>query len=263
MPGSARPTAEPRTASQAPAAPTLAARLWQAPALPRLLPFGLLIAGIALDSALGGQAAALPWDLRWDYAARSLAALLALVVLAGRLGELQARPRANTGELLLAAAVGAAVFLLWVSGPMRLFSLDAGVIDWHGPGASHAQGSGFTPLDAGGQIDWALALSRLAGSALVVPLAEELFWRSLVMRWLEQPDFLGVDPRRVSPRAWLLQALAFGLEHDLWLAGILAGLAYGWLYRHSGRLWPAILAHGLTNGLLGAWVLAGGHWAYW
>ena len=60
-----------------------------------------------------------------------------------------------------------------------------------------------------------------------------------------------------------LQALLFGSEHELWLAGIVAGLAYGWLYRRCGQLWPAIAAHALTNAVLGLWVLQGAHWAYW
>ncbi|MDE3011221.1 MAG: CAAX prenyl protease-related protein, partial [Pseudomonadota bacterium] len=124
-------------------------------------------------------------------------------------------------------------------------------------------GSGFTPLDAHGAIDWRFALPRLAGSALVVPLAEELFWRSLVMRWIDSPRFLERSATAVSTRALALQALLFGLEHDLWLAGIVAGLAYGLLYRYSGRLWPVALAHAVTNGVLGVWVLATSNWTYW
>ena len=121
----------------------------------------------------------------------------------------------------------------------------------------------LTPLAADGSIDWSLALMRLAGSALVVPLMEELFWRSLVMRWLDEADFLAVDPARIGLRAVLFSSIAFGLEHSQWAAGMLAGLVYGWLYVRSGNLWIPIAAHAVTNAGLGVWVLATGAWYFW
>ena len=53
------------------------------------------------------------------------------------------------------------------------------------------------------------------------------------------------------------------LAHTLWLAAILAGLAYALLYRWSGRLWTAVIAHAVTNGLLGLWVIASHRWEFW
>jgi hypothetical protein len=98
---------------------------------------------------------------------------------------------------------------------------------------------------------------------LVVPVMEELFWRSLVMRWIDQRDFLAADPRRATLAAFLISSGLFALEHTLWLAGLLAGLAYAWLYRRTGNLRVAIASHALTNGLLGAWILATHDWRYW
>jgi uncharacterized protein len=53
------------------------------------------------------------------------------------------------------------------------------------------------------------------------------------------------------------------VEHQLWLAGLLAGLVYAWLYRQFQVLWVSILAHVTTNAVLGVWVVYGGHWQYW
>ena len=47
------------------------------------------------------------------------------------------------------------------------------------------------------------------------------------------------------------------------LAGIIAGLAYAGLYRATGNLWTAIIAHAVTNLVLGLWVLHSGAWGYW
>jgi CAAX protease family protein len=103
----------------------------------------------------------------------------------------------------------------------------------------------------------------LAGAVLVVPVMEELFWRSFAMRWIQDHDFLAVPPSRVGLKALGIGAVLFGLEHHLWFAGILAGLAYGWLYLRTGNLWVPILSHAVTNGLLGAWVLYTRSWEFW
>jgi CAAX prenyl protease-like protein len=251
--------------------PALAER-W--PALPRVLPFGLLIAGIAVDAALPGSALQLPWDVRWHYGARSVAALLALLTMVGSLPELRsagphdgaARTQSWVTELPLALAIGALVFLMWVAPPLRIFALSGGGFDLARLGGGVAgitDGSGFVPVDAAGRLLWGLVTMRWLGATLVVPLAEELFWRSFVMRTIDAADFRTLRPARASGRALLLQGLAFGLEHDLWLAGMLAGWAYGWLYRRTDSLWSAIAAHAVTNGLLGAWVVYTRNWAYW
>jgi CAAX prenyl protease-like protein len=104
---------------------------------------------------------------------------------------------------------------------------------------------------------------RLTGAALLVPVMEELFWRSFVMRWIHDHDFLAVSLARVGYKALALSAVVFGLEHHLWFAGLLAGLAYGWLYIRAGNLWVPILSHGVTNGLLGAWVVYTQSWEFW
>ena len=41
------------------------------------------------------------------------------------------------------------------------------------------------------------------------------------------------------------------------------GLAYAWLYIRTGKLWTAVAAHAVTNGLLGAWVLYTRQWTFW
>jgi CAAX prenyl protease-like protein len=92
---------------------------------------------------------------------------------------------------------------------------------------------------------------------------EELFWRSFLLRWLERRDFLLLRPGRVGLRAATISVLLFGIEHNLWLAGIVAGIAYTLLYMRSETLWTPIVGHAVTNGLLAAWVMVTGSWIYW
>jgi CAAX prenyl protease-like protein len=110
---------------------------------------------------------------------------------------------------------------------------------------------------------WALALGRLAGLALVVPVMEEIFWRSFLLRWIERHDFLKVAPQQVRWGALLITTALFALEHNRWLAGAIAGAAYGWVYVRSGNLWVPIVSHAVTNALLGVWILVTGSWHFW
>jgi hypothetical protein len=83
------------------------------------------------------------------------------------------------------------------------------------------------------------------------------------MRWLQHPVFESVAPARVGLKAVVLATFLFVLAHTLWLAAIVAGLAYAWLYIRTGKLWVAVIAHAVTNAALGAWVLATGNWQFW
>lgn len=216
------------------------------PGLPRALPFALYIAFLAMTPALQ---AALPVDGRWLYAVQVGLVSLALTANWGRYGELARGTRLSWAHGLLAAMLGAVVFALWIN-------LDQ-------PWAVLGESRGFDPRQADGALDWPLVATRIFGAAAVVPIMEELFWRSLVMRWIERAEFLAVAPASVGLRALLLSSVVFGLEHTLWFAGILAGLAYAWLYRRTGNLWAPILAHAVTNLLLGVWVVATGSWQFW
>jgi membrane protease YdiL (CAAX protease family) len=67
----------------------------------------------------------------------------------------------------------------------------------------------------------------------------------------------------VSWRAVWLSSAVFALEHRELAAGLLAGLAYAWLYRRHGDLRLAVFAHALTNAALAAYVVGDTHFEYW
>jgi len=52
------------------------------------------------------------------------------------------------------------------------------------------------------------------------------------------------------------------LEHNRWLAGAMAGAAYALLAVRCGLV-PAIVAHSVTNLVLGIQVVVTGNWAFW
>jgi exosortase E/protease (VPEID-CTERM system) len=107
-------------------------------------------------------------------------------------------------------------------------------------------------------------LSRIAGSALLVPVAEELAYRGYLMRRWVNADFESVSFESIRWPALILTAIVFGLVHGaLWLPGIAAGLAYGLILIRRGRIGEAVAAHATTNALIVIAVLAGGQWQLW
>jgi exosortase E/protease (VPEID-CTERM system) len=107
---------------------------------------------------------------------------------------------------------------------------------------------------------WLWLACRLFGSVAVVSLVEELAFRGYLQRRLTQRDFSEVDYRQVSAWGIFGSALAFGLLHSAWLLGTFAGVAYSLVSVRRGRIADAAFAHGITNLLLGVWVLVFGRW---
>ena len=221
----------------------------------RVIPFVLFMALLAVrgqftpaspDEASGA------FDGRWVYAITVVLVSGCLWAFRKHYTELRApsAPRLTWPHALLAIVVGLVVFKLWIS-------LTA---PWMMLGEPTA---GFRPVNAEGELMWGLIVARWVGAALMVPVMEELFWRGFLMRWVDKPDFETVDPGTVSLKAIALSTLVFMLAHTLWLGAIVAGLAYALLYRYTRSLWAAILAHAVTNGVLGVWVVLYGHWEFW
>jgi CAAX prenyl protease-like protein len=230
----------------APAAAIAGGPMLSRAAWARILPFAAYVCFIVIADLLErlGFAAA---ELRWLYAVKIGVVTLLLAYFWREYRELK-NSFPGPKVTLVAIAAGVAVLALWVT-------LDA---DWMVVGSA----SGFDPRN-GGQVDWVLVLVRIAGAALVVPVMEELFWRSFLMRWIESSDFETVDPSQIRLKSFVITVVLFGFEHNLWLAGIVAGVAFNALFMRHRTLWSPILGHSVTNGLLGIWVVVTGNWSYW
>ena len=223
--------------------------------LHRSAPFALFMAFIAVDEALH-HAARQQWltlpegALYYLYPVKTIAVALLLYTYRDRYRELnlgELRPIRTSAAVCL---VGLATFVIWVSA------------DWIFP--LTAPPSGFDPqLLPGGPVRVLMAATRVAGAVLVVPLMEEIFWRSFLLRYLVDADFESVPLAKFTWGSFLITTVLFGLEHHLIVAGMVAGAIYSTVLYKTRSLAQCVLAHAVTNLALACYVLYTGKWYFW
>ena len=116
-------------------------------------------------------------------------------------------------------------------------------------------------MEIGPALAIAWLLVRGLGTIILVPVAEELAFRGYLYRRLIRRDFQHVAPTAFSWAALIVSSVLFGVLHDRWLAGALAGVIFGLVMIRSGRVGDAIVAHGTANALIFAWALAFRDWS--
>lgn len=159
------------------------------------------------------------------------------------------------GPIPLAVGIGAGVlvFVLWIAPqqwlgfPPRLEGFEPGFF-----------GASGWPYAA----NLAMRFIRLA---VVVPLVEEIFWRGFLLRFLVHDDFEKVP---IGTFTWLsfgVVTVGFVLEHSGpdWPAAALTGILYNLVAYRTRSLAACVLAHAVTNALLGIYVLRTGQWGFW
>jgi len=92
----------------------------------------------------------------------------------------------------------------------------------------------------------------------VVPLIEELFWRSFLMRWLTNPNFLAEPIGRVTATGFAFTSIGFAIEHPEWLPALLTGAAWAALLWWSKSLIACVISHAMANLALGLYVVKTG-----
>lgn len=222
--------------------------------LARILPFAVFMVFIGIEE-IGRFLLSAGWIAIEDgylqviYPVSVVAAASVLFIFRKNYTEIERSDIRNIPHLLWGAAVGLLVFFLWLKmewGPVIGF-----------PSRLKPSAFGSTFALPG------LAAARIAGSVLVIPLMEELFWRSFLTRYIIGDDFMSVPLGRFTLFSFAATAILFGLEHHLFLAGLMAGVAYNSILWFRRSLVPCIMAHAVTNLALGLYVLFTGRWTLW
>jgi len=210
-----------------------------------IAPFIAFVVSMAIERLI-------PLPGQWLYPVR-FAIVLALI-LTFSLPYLTWRPRFPLGSVL----IGVAVFVIWVAPDILFGYRDSWLFNNSITGAAK---SSLPPHLKQNIVFMAL---RSISSLALVPVLEELFWRGWMMRWLIDKDFLKVPLGTYRSSAFWIVALLFASEHGpYWEVGLIAGIIYNWWIIRTRNLADCILAHGVTNAVLSAYVIYTGQWQYW
>ena len=210
------------------------------------IPYVLPMVAWGILTWLGGRGDI--WN-HFCYPGKTIIVLVFLLIARKHFAELY-RGKPSPGVIVISVLAGLLVLMEWVFLEGRYPQF-------------FSSGSAYNPLSGTGSLGVFLLVFRIAGAVAVVPFMEELFFRSFVWRWIINQDFRAVPVGQFEVKAFFIVVALFGLEHARWLPGIIAGIIYGWLVWRYRSLWPAIIAHAVTNAGLAGYVVATGSYEYW
>ncbi|MEA3363966.1 MAG: CAAX prenyl protease-related protein [Thermodesulfobacteriota bacterium] len=221
----------------------------------RIIPFAVFMGFIGLQQILEWTVTKGWLDLTEEqmlylYPIKALIVTGLLIFFWRKYSELHLADFKNITHTVASILLGLLVFILWIN-------MDWGI-------ATFGESKGFNPfLIENDNTRNIMIFSRIFGAALVVPIMEELFWRSFMLRYIITADFTTVRIGTYTLTSFAIGAVLFGLEHNLFLAGIMAGVSYSLLLYWTKSIYQCILAHAVTNLVLGIYVLQTGYWQFW
>ncbi len=224
---------------------------------PRVFPFLLFIAFMVIENFieyLSKYFSPLETFAEYDsyifYPIKTVLVIIVLLLMWERYSEIDVKNGFTAKNFLIGFFSGTAVFVLWINMDMK--------------SATMSEPKPYNPFIFSNSTIFNLIISfRLFGSAVVVPVFEELFWRSFILRYIINTKFEDVPIAKFTWVSFIISSIFFGLEHNLWLAGIMAGLSYCLVLYYTRSLFIAMFSHGITNLLLGIYVITTGNWQFW
>ncbi len=230
--------------------------LFKNQAFSRVAPFVVFMAFIGLEQglrALLDHHQVLNFDaaaLNWLYLPKAVLVGLMLWLFRQSYVEVKTRDLLDYRKTALSVSSGLLVFILWVN------------MDW--TLGSQGDPAGFDPEVFSTEASkWLMILVRISGAVIIVPIMEELFWRSFLLRYLIDSDFTRVAIGRFSLFSFIAVSILFGLEHHYVFAGIMAGVIFNGIYYYTRSIVQCILSHAVANLCLAAYVLNTDSWNFW
>ena len=227
------------------AAPTSTLRKIIAYTLPMAIFLSLLTVGELVRKTEGGLWVTFPQS--WIYPLQT--------IVCGSLviwfwGEYEFRP---PRRIVFVIGVAGLLFLLWIA-PQQFLGFGR-------------RTAGFDPGIFSGRpaFYWASLGARFLRLVIVVPLVEETFWRGFVLRYLINERFTAVAVGAFSWLSFVVVIFGFGFAHSRpdWIAALVTSALYNLVAYRTKSLSSCVVAHALTNLLLGGWIMATRQWGFW
>ncbi|MCR9156336.1 MAG: exosortase E/protease, VPEID-CTERM system [Rhodobacteraceae bacterium] len=170
----------------------------------------------------------------------------------------------QTPEVWYGIQVAAMAFALWVfrkpvlalSKDIDLIAIGAGVVialGWIVTAQPSAPFASLTEFGTFALAAWVVL--RVLGTALFVPIVEELFFRGYLFSLIDN----GSPVRRALAIA--VTTVGFAALHSRPIAAALAGIIFALIMLRRGRVFDAIIAHAVANALIAAAAVATGQWS--
>lgn len=192
------------------------------------------------------------------YSVVALVVLIATIVLLKGRGII--KPHFRVWEGVVVGVVG---IVAWIV--LSHLHLEKYVTDFFPKFLRPGERVGYNPFEEleNPGLAWSFISMRLLGIAVLVPIAEELFWRGFLLRWLIDPDWEKVKLGEFTWQSCAIVVLMFTLAHPEWLAAITYCLLINGLLYWKKDLWQCVVAHAVSNLLLAVYVLNTAEWWLW
>jgi CAAX prenyl protease-like protein len=166
-------------------------------------------------------------------------------------------------RIFVPVLVGLVGFLLWVALATPQFerALTSGFPDWLRP-SPRAGYDPFSELEPQA-VAIAFVTVRLIGLVILTPIAEELFWRGFLLRWVDSPDWEDVPLGTFRVRSFVVVTIFFVAVHPEWFAAAAYCMLLNGLMYWKKDLWSCVVAHAASNLALAVYIMATGTWWLW
>ena len=187
--------------------------------------------------------------------------------------------------IVFGAVIGVVGILVWIL-PSWLYDV-WNVAAWEQPGwaeklpfinedrtlwamlglAPRAEGFDPTIFEGNTAAYWTTVILRIIRMAVAVAFLEELFWRGFLWRYFVNMD----KPFWKTPFGifkWKAIALTIGLfvlvhAPEDYLACLIYGILISWVAVRTRSLAACVVCHGVSNFVLGIYIMATGKWGLW
>ncbi len=105
---------------------------------------------------------------------------------------------------------------------------------------------------------------RFFGLVALVPLIEEFFLRGFLMRYIDDPDWDEIPLGEAGTWALVGIPIYAAMTHPNELVSAVIWFSMvTWLYLRTKSIWNCVIAHAVTNLMLGIYVVNWGKWELW
>ena len=247
-------------------------RIWKNPWLVFLLPFFVYMIGNSFEPTVhqpGGASIglAIPYAYYpWVYTLKIALTMVAIMLVWPAYRQFPFKVS------WLAVAVGVVGVVLWIGitklGLEHRFwqQFELMWVRLGGESSEFIERPAFNPFvhyDSDPMAAWCFLSIRFFGLAIVVPVIEEFFIRGFLMRYFVARDWWKVSIGDVTKAAVIAGTVFPMLMHpaEIFAAAVWFSLVT-WLMIRTRNIWDCVVAHAVTNGLLGVYVVLSGEWYF-